>query len=186
LWPIGRGAIGQESVLLLSNHPAMVSQEQVGKTIVRLRKQRGLSQEKFALEAGIDRRYLSDIENGKRNVSFEVLNRVASYFNISLSFFIEEAERPVFFNSVEELREYLLEQGNDETTFFTNPDYIEAIVGVSQDGRLVYSYKNMVNSLVLRDNISIEEAMEFIDYNTLRTLPYMGDYSPVIVYNASI
>ena len=164
----------------------MVSQEQVGKTIVRLRKQRGLSQEKFALEAGIDRRYLSDIENGKRNVSFEVLNRVASYFNISLSFFIEEAERPVFFNSVEELREYLLEQGNDETTFFTNPDYIEAIVGVSQDGRLVYSYKNMVNSLVLRDNISIEEAMEFIDYNTLRTLPYMGDYSPVIVYNASI
>ena len=70
-----------------SNIFIMVSQIQVGKTIIRLRKLRGLSQEKFALESGIDRRYISDVENGKRNVSFEFLNRVADYFNLSLSSF---------------------------------------------------------------------------------------------------
>lgn len=162
----------------------MVSQEQVGKTIVRLRKQRGLSQEKFALEAGIDRRYLSDVENGKRNVSFELLNRVASYFNVSLSFFIEEAEHGSF-TSIKELREFLLRHGYDETTFFTEPDYLEAVIGVSHDGRVVYSYERMVDCLVLRDNMSEEEAIEFIDYNTIRTVPYMGDLSPIIVYSAS-
>ena len=51
----------------------MASQKQVGKAIIRLRKLRGLSQEKFALESGIDRRYISDVENGKRNFSFELL-----------------------------------------------------------------------------------------------------------------
>ena len=96
----------------------MVSQEQVGMAIVRLRKLRGLSQEKFALESGIDRRYLSDVENGKRNISFELLNRLASFFNVSLSFLIEEAEQSFSFNNVEELREFLHGRGNDETVFF--------------------------------------------------------------------
>ena len=74
----------------------MASQIQVGKAIIRLRKLRGLSQEKFALESGIDRRYISDVENGKRNVSFERLNRVVDYFNISLSSFLKLLSRRLF------------------------------------------------------------------------------------------
>ena len=74
----------------------MASQIQVGKAIIRLRKLRGLSQEKFALESGIDRRYISDVENGKRNVSFELLNRVVDYFNISLSSFLKLLSRRLF------------------------------------------------------------------------------------------
>ena len=27
-----------------------------------------------------------------------------------------------------------------------------------------------------------EEAVEFIDYNTLRAIPYMGDKAPIVVY----
>ena len=185
LWPIGRGAIGQENVLLFSNHPAMVSQKQVGKTIVRLRKQRGLSQEKFALEAGIDRRYLSDVENGNRNVSFEVLNRVAGFLNIPLSSFFEEAEKSFSFTSVEDLKEYLLRQGYEKTTFFTNPDFIEAIIGVSLDGRVVYSYERMVDCLIIKDSLSPDDSIEFIDNNTIRTVPFMGDLSPIIVHSVS-
>ncbi len=161
----------------------MVSQEQVGKAILRLRKLRGLSQEKFALESGIDRKYISDVENGKRNVSFELLTRVANFFGVSLSYFIEEAEHSVSFNNVEELREYLLERGNEETAFFTNPDFIEAIVGISDDGRLIYSYSKMVESLMLSDDMSHEDAVEFIDYNTVRSVPYMGEYAPIILYH---
>ena len=55
----------------------MTIQEKVGKTIIKLRKERGMSQETFAYESGIDRRYMSDIENGKRNISLDILERVA-------------------------------------------------------------------------------------------------------------
>ena len=50
----------------------MSLQEDLGRTIVRLRKEKGYSQEAFANEAGIDRRYMSDIENGKRNISIDI------------------------------------------------------------------------------------------------------------------
>ena len=155
----------------------MVSQEQVGKTIIRLRKLRGLSQEKFSLESGIDRRYLSDVENGKRNVSFELLNRVASFFGVSLSCFLQEAERSVLFKSLDELQSFLVERGD--------PDFLDAIIGISDDGRIVYSYSKMVENLMLNDNLSYEDAIEFIEYNTMRSLPYMGEHAPIIVYSIS-
>ena len=60
-------------------------QERIGKAIVRLRAARGVSQEKMALEAKIDRRYMSDIENVKRNISIDILSRIADYFGIALS-----------------------------------------------------------------------------------------------------
>lgn len=81
----------------------MVTQKEVGQAIIRFRKLHGLSQERFALESGIDRRYLSDVENGKRNVSFDLLNRVASYFKVSLGHFLEEAEQSFTFFSIDDL-----------------------------------------------------------------------------------
>jgi transcriptional regulator with XRE-family HTH domain len=45
----------------------------IGKAIIKLRNATGVSQEKMALEAKIDRRYMSDIENGKRNISLDIL-----------------------------------------------------------------------------------------------------------------
>lgn len=71
----------------------MTLQEQLGQAIVRLRKQRNLSQEDFANESGIDRRYMSDIENGKRNISLDVIERVAKCLGIRVSNLFEEAER---------------------------------------------------------------------------------------------
>lgn len=45
--------------------------------VLRLRKQTGLSQEKFALEHGIDRTYVSAIERGRRNPTIIVVERFA-------------------------------------------------------------------------------------------------------------
>lgn len=70
----------------------MATQLQIGEAIKKLRKNKGLSQEALAAEACIDRRYMSDIEQGKRNLSLDVLNRLASYFEIPLSALIKEAE----------------------------------------------------------------------------------------------
>ena len=41
----------------------------LGKRIQELRKQTGLSQEKFALKIGMDRTYFASVEAGKRNVA---------------------------------------------------------------------------------------------------------------------
>ena len=72
----------------------MSLQEDLGRTIVRLRKEKGYSQEAFANEAGIDRRYMSDIENGKRNISIDILERVCNKLGIKISeFFVEVEEK---------------------------------------------------------------------------------------------
>ena len=71
----------------------MTLQEKVGKTIIQLRKERGLSQDTFAFEAGIDRRYMSDIENGKRNISLDILERVCQQLGIKISEFFVVVEK---------------------------------------------------------------------------------------------
>ncbi len=63
----------------------MTIQEKLGKVIVQLRKKEGISQETLALNAGIDRKYMSDIENGKRNISIDIIERLSKFFNISIS-----------------------------------------------------------------------------------------------------
>ena len=71
----------------------MSLQEDLGRTIVRLRKEKGYSQEAFANEAGIDRRYMSDIENGKRNISIDILERVCNKLGIKISELFIEVEK---------------------------------------------------------------------------------------------
>ena len=40
----------------------------------------------------------------------------------------------------------------------------------------------MTNELSADDNISIEDAMDFIDYNAIRSLPYAGEKAPIVVH----
>lgn len=70
----------------------MTLQERVGQTIIDERKAQGMSQEKFAYEAEIDRRYMSDIENGRRNISLDILERICSTLHLSLSEFFQKVE----------------------------------------------------------------------------------------------
>jgi len=59
--------------------------KQLGMRIRYLRKEKGLSIEDLALEAGINKNYLSDLERGRRNPSLIILNRIAVALDISLS-----------------------------------------------------------------------------------------------------
>lgn len=77
----------------------------------------------------------------------------------------------------EELEAYL---ETVKASIFVNPDFNEAIIGVTTDDRAVYDYDLMVESLAKKDNISLDEAQEFIDYNTVRALPYMSN-APIIM-----
>lgn len=58
---------------------------QLGMRILYLRKQKGWSQEDLALEAGINKNYICDMENGRRNPSLEIIERLAKAFGISIS-----------------------------------------------------------------------------------------------------
>lgn len=58
---------------------------ELGKKIHKLRKETGLSQEKFALKIGMDRTYFASVEAGKRNIAICNIKKIADGFNISLS-----------------------------------------------------------------------------------------------------
>ena len=40
----------------------------------------------------------------------------------------------------------------------------------------------MIDWLMNKESLSEEEAIEWINYNTIRALPYMGDKAPIIMY----
>lgn len=75
----------------------------------------------------------------------------------------------------------------DETTIvLRNPSYRPAIVGSTDDGALVYDYSKMVQYLIDTDHMTEEEAVEFIDYNTMRAIPYFASSGivPIIMHSA--
>lgn len=59
--------------------------DQLGKRIVFLRKQKGISQLDLALIAEINKNYLSDMERGRRNPTLMILNRIAIALEITMS-----------------------------------------------------------------------------------------------------
>lgn len=157
-------------------------QERIGQAIVQLRKQKNLSQEQLALQADIDRRYMSDIENGKRNVSLDVLSKIAKYFDWRLSEFLSYAETiDQMEDDNKQLKQWLCERGSDETVLFENPPYRHAVVGISQDDRLIYSERKILEYLILEEGLSVEDAYEELSYNIIRSLPYMGEKAPIIM-----
>ncbi len=62
-------------------------QKQFGLRIKELRQSQGLSQEALALKAGIDRTYMTSVENGKRNVSIQNIYKIVQSLNIPLNEF---------------------------------------------------------------------------------------------------
>jgi len=85
------------------------------------------------------------------------------------------------FERIDDLKGYLAEQGLDDTVILEGPSYISAVVGISTDGRLIYSRPLMVRYLCKKDGMAELDAEEFIDFNTVRALPYMGDKAPIIM-----
>ena len=84
--------------------------------------------------------------------------------------------------TVDEIKEYLCEHGYEGTIVFENPGYAEAFVGVTEDGRAVYDFEKMVVSLQEEDGMEEMDAIEFIEYNTIRAIPYIGHGAPVVFY----
>ena len=80
-------------------------------------------------------------------------------------------------------RETLEEMGREDSVVFDNPEYDDAIIGVTEEGNVVYDYEKMIDILAERDEMSRLEAAEFIDFNTVRAIPYAPDPKPLIMYH---
>ena len=64
--------------------------EQFGNRLVELRKERKMTQDKLAELSELTRVYISGIEQGKRNVSLEVIAKLAEALEIEIKEFFEE------------------------------------------------------------------------------------------------
>ncbi len=65
---------------------------QLGMRIKYLRNQKKMSIEELALESSISANYLCELENGKRNPSLNVLDKIAKGLGISMSSLLEGIE----------------------------------------------------------------------------------------------
>ena len=80
-------------------------------------------------------------------------------------------------------RQLLCDMGYEDSIIFENPDYDSAIVGISDSGEIIYDFDKMVQHLVEHEDMTKEEAADFICYNSIRSLPYVGEGAPIIMYS---
>jgi len=69
-------------------------QKQFGLRVKELRHKIGISQEALAFKAGIDRTYMTSVENGKRNVSIKNIEKIIKALEVSFSEFFNS---PLFY-----------------------------------------------------------------------------------------
>ncbi len=102
-------------------------------------------------------------------------------------------------SAVETLIPHLVEKGFvDFVALEPQDNFNEAIVGFDEkQNRLIYSYEKIVDvyaEMFLEEDkthpndemalhVAYDNAVEWVDFNTLRAIPYMGKYRPIIVYN---
>lgn len=60
-----------------------------------LRKQRGISQLKLALDLHMNQNSISRYENGEREADYRTLILIADYFGVSIDYLLERTDNPV-------------------------------------------------------------------------------------------
>lgn len=65
---------------------------------------------------------------------------------------------------------------------FENESYDESIIGVSLEGGVIYSYERMIEEYMVNHQCTYEEAIDWVEYNTIRALAYSPQPKPMIVF----
>ena len=81
--------------------------------------------------------------------------------------------------------EKLLEAGYEDVKIFKNFSYDSALIGVSEDNRAIYNFELMVEYLMETQGWTEVESIEWIEVNTLRSLPCEGGSAPIVMYPLS-
>lgn len=65
----------------------------LGEELRKARGKAGLTQEKLAFEAGVDRTYISQLEHNKKSPTLDVLMRICGALSVKTSVLIARVER---------------------------------------------------------------------------------------------
>lgn len=65
---------------------------------------------------------------------------------------------------------------------FEQPAYDNSIIGTTFDGKAIYDFELMVEELMHDEGWDEIDAIEWIEYNAIRILPYTGEQRPLVVY----
>ena len=82
------------------------------------------------------------------------------------------------------VEEKITDAGYEDVVVFANDEYSSAFLGVAEGARgvrAVYDYEAMVEWLMEHDGMTETDAIEWIEYNTLRALPYTAG-APLVLY----
>lgn len=85
-----------------------------------------------------------------------------------------------------------LENGDDHAFYTIGSDeeranYYPAIIGMARDmSHVVYSLEKLAECFMKVNNWTWDEAIEWIEYDVERALPYYGKHAPVILMNKFI
>lgn len=71
----------------------------------------------------------------------------------------------------------------DRIIILEGDEFADGAIGLTEDHCVVYSYDKLVDSLS-KEYGSTTDAIEWIEYNTIRSLPYMSSYGnvPIIMH----
>lgn len=59
-----------------------------------LRKQKGISQLKLAMDLSMNQNTISRYETGERQADYKTLIKIADYFNVSIDYLLERTDNP--------------------------------------------------------------------------------------------
>ena len=71
---------------------------------------------------------------------------------------------------------------NPDAVLFEEEYYDAAILGLDNEDRVVYDLNKMITAYMAANNADYIDAVEWIEYNTLRSLPYIeASARPVVL-----
>lgn len=75
------------------------------------------------------------------------------------------------------------EEELDYIIILEGDEFADGAIGLTDDNHLVYSYEKLIESLAKAYG-SETDAIEWLEYNTIRSLSYMGSYGnePIIIH----
>lgn len=79
----------------------------------------------------------------------------------------------------------IADMGYENAIVFDSPSYDGAIIGVSDDGRVIYDFEMMIQCLMDDEGMSEIDAADFISYNSIRAAAYIPN-GPIVMYGIKI
>ncbi len=72
---------------------------------------------------------------------------------------------------------------DNSVVFLSDYSFEDALIGLSEDNRAVYEYDRMIQCLIESEGLTEEEAVDWVECNTIPSLSYLGPGAPIIMHS---